>query len=79
MQVGRWVGTALYTALDTLSTPRGVIHVDGGAIVSEVLEVSPGLVWNVVNVVGEVGRSSHLIYECFPGGGITEVSGEVRY
>ena len=79
MQVGRWVGTALYTALDIIGTPRGVVHVDGGAIISEVSEVSQGLMWNVVNAVDEVGRSSHLVDECFPGGGITEASGKVHY
>ena len=75
VQVGRWVGTTLYTALDTHSTSRGVVHVDGGTIILEGSEVSLGLVWNVVNVIGKVGRPAHVVYECFPGGSITKASG----
>ena len=54
VQVGRRVGAAFDTALDMLSCPRGVIHVHRGAIISEGLERSVGMVRYVVDVISQV-------------------------
>ena len=75
VQVGRRVGAMFDTALDMLGCPRGVIHVHHGTIVSEGLEISAGMVRDVVDVIGQVGWSSHLVYKLFPGDGIMEAVG----
>ena len=76
VQVCRWVGAMFNTALDALSAPWGIVHVHCSTGVSEGLQVGGGLVRDVVDVIGEVGRASHLVDEGLPGGSSTEASGQ---
>ena len=75
---GRWMRATLDTALYAFGRPRGIVHGDGGAIVAKSLQVGAGVVRDVLDVSGQVGRTSHLVNEALPGGGGTEASRQIR-
>ena len=52
VEVCRWMGATFDTALDAVSSPRGIVHGDCGAMVTKSLQVGAGLVWNGMDVVG---------------------------
>ena len=72
------MGATFDTALDAVGSPRGIVHVDCGAMVLKSLQVGAGLVWNGMDVISKVGRTSHLVDKALPGGGSTKVSRQVR-
>ena len=54
MQVGGQVWAMLSTAGDVLGSPWGIVHVHFSAIVMECLKVGACLVWDVLDVIGQV-------------------------
>ena len=47
--------------------PWGIVQLDLGAVVAELLEVVAGRVWDVVDACSQVGLTPDSVYELSPG------------
>ena len=79
MQDGGRVWALGGTGSNAVGIPRGVIHVDSGTIITEMLQIGSSSVWYILDHGGEVGGSPHIVDEGSPGRHGTQVVRQVSY